>query len=457
MEPKNICILTNAETDCTPLIDLFNEALSDADTIVSVKSLQGLHAAYERGTRMDLILIDALHGDSTVSGTECIKAVRETHGQVPIVGFAATGDVDSASKAIKAGASDFLVLGDNLQERIETVLVKVDAVISLLHRNRKLRERNEQLSASVKEKYDIFTTSKEMHAVLHQVERVASVPRPVFIIGERGTGKELVAQAIHRAGNASAPFITVNCAAFPENLLESELFGYVKGAFTGADSAKVGKFEQADGGTLFLDEIGNMSLPFQQKILRVVEYGVFSRLGSTTELKTSARIIAATNADLQEMMDKGEFMRDLYDRLSFETINIPPLRERKEDIEILSQRFLDKFMREIPAFQGKRMAQSAIKALKEYSFPGNVRELKNIIERAAYRDTTNEITTEDIGFLPEHHSMVTGDSFMEKVENYKRILIEEAMSNAGNNQAKAAKLLGLGYHQFRHYLMKVKV
>lgn len=457
MEAKNICILTNTETDCTPLIDIFNECLGEDDTILTVKSLQGLHSAYDRGTSMDLIMIDALHGDSQTNGTDCIKAIREKHAQVPIVGFSETGNVDRASRAIKAGANDFLVLGDNLNERIETVLVKVDAVISLLHRNRKLREHNEQLSESVKEKYNIFTTSKEMHAILNQVERVASIPRPVFIIGERGTGKELVAQAIHRAGNALAPFITVNCAAFPDNLLESELFGYVKGAFTGADNAKAGKFEQADSGTLFLDEIGNMSLPFQQKILRVVEYGVFSRLGSTTEIKTNARIIAATNADLQEMMDKGEFMRDLYDRLSFETINIPPLRERKDDIEILSQRFLDKFMREIPAFQGKRMSQSAIKALKEYSFPGNVRELKNIIERAAYRDTTNEITTEDIGFLPEHQSMVSGSSFMEKVENYKKILINEAMAKSGNNQAKAAKLLGLGYHQFRHYLMKVKV
>lgn len=456
MNAKNITILTNNETDCTNLLEALNESIGDGDTILAVKSLQGLQAAYERGSVMDLILIDAVHGDLVTSGTACIKAVRKIHGQVPIVGFSETGDVDSASRAIKAGASDFLVLGDNLHERIETVLVKVDAVIALLHRNRNLRERNRELSESMQEKYEIFTASKEMHAILHQVERVASVPRPVCIIGERGTGKELVAQAIHRAGDNRAPFITVNCAAFPDNLLESELFGYVKGAFTGAERDKAGKFEQADKGTLFLDEIGNMSLAFQQKILRVVEYGVFCRLGSSTELKTNARIIAATNADLQEMMDKGEFMRDLYDRLSFETINIPPLRERKDDIEILSQRFLDKFMREIPTFQGKRMSESAINALKEYSFPGNVRELKNIIERAAYRDTTNEITTEDIGFLAEHHTMVSGNSFMEKVENYKSILINEAMAKTGDNQAKAAKLLGLGYHQFRHYLKKVK-
>lgn len=456
MKSRNICILSNVQSDLTPLLEVLNDSIGEHDTIVTVKSLQGLQASYERSGGLDLIFIDAIYGDSEHSGTECIKTIRESHGQVPIVGFAETGDVDSAARVIKAGASDFLVLGDNLHERIETLLVKVDAVISLLHRNRKLRERNQELAESMQEKYEIFTTSKAMHAILQQVERVASVPRPVFIIGERGTGKELVAQAIHRAGNPTAPFITVNCAAFPDNLLESELFGYVKGAFTGADSVKPGKFEQADKGTLFLDEIGNMTPAFQQKILRVVEYGVYTPLGSSTEMKTSARIIAATNADLQDMMEKGEFMRDLYDRLSFETITIPPLRERKEDIEILSQRFLDKFMREIPTFQGKCMSESAIKALKNYSFPGNVRELKNIIERAAYRDTTNEITMEDIGFLAEGPTGIQGDSFMEKVENYKKMLISEAMAKAENNQAKAAKLLGLGYHQFRHYLMKTR-
>jgi transcriptional regulator with GAF, ATPase, and Fis domain len=248
--------------------------------------------------------------------------------------------------------------------------------------------------------------------------------------------------------------VVVNCAAFTDTLLEAELFGHEKGAFTGAEAVAHGKFEVAAGGTLFLDEVGNMSLPFQQKILRVVEYGTFTRVGGTRELKTDARIVAATNTDLARKVGAGEFLSDLYDRLTFEIIHVPPLREREGDVEILARSFLERFMREIPSLRGKRLSRSALQVLSRYPFPGNVRELKNIIERAAYRDTTNEITPEDIGMLPSPEPPEGSGGFQERVEAYKRRLIMRAFEAAGGNQTKAAVAAGLSYHKFRYYYRK---
>ncbi|MBN1910488.1 MAG: sigma 54-interacting transcriptional regulator, partial [Pirellulales bacterium] len=270
-----------------------------------------------------------------------------------------------------------------------------------------------------------------------------------------GTGKELVARAIHFAsGRSTCPIVTVNCAAFSDALLESELFGHEKGAFTGADSVRRGTFEQADGGTLFLDEIGSMPILFQEKILRVVEYGTYVRVGGTAEQTTSARIIAATNRDLKQMIEKGEFLADLHDRLSFETIHVPPLRERRGDIEVLARYFLEQFARETPALGNKVLSEEVLDALREYRFPGNVRELKNLIERAAYRDTTNEITLVDLGMLPHEDPARFKGTFQQKMDAFATRLIAGAMTEAGGNQAQAARILGLSYHQFRYYHKK---
>ena len=300
-----------------------------------------------------------------------------------------------------------------------------------------------------------------MKRLLAQVRRVAAVPHPVLIVGERGTGKELVARAIHLAAGEKGdsphlceapsgpfrqmgtvpffpPLVTVNCAAFGDALLESELFGHEKGAFTGADAARRGKFEQADGGTLFLDEIGNMSPAFQEKILRVVEYGTFTRLGGTSELRTTARIVAATNRDLREEIRQGRFLADLYDRLAFETIRVPPLRERRGDVPLLAQYFLDHFARETASFAGKRLTPAALESLEQYSFPGNVRELKNLIERAAYHDTASEIRPEDLGLLAEDDPVASAGSFHEKLDAFSRRLVTDALRQAAGNQAEAA-------------------
>lgn len=299
--------------------------------------------------------------------------------------------------------------------------------------------------------------SKPVLALRETIRRVAAVPRPVLIVGERGTGKELVARAIHHHAHPTAyherPLIVVNCAAFSDTLLESELFGHEAGSFTGADARRTGRFEQAAGGTLFLDEIGNMPLPFQQKILRVVEYGTYQRVGGTATMTTNARIIAATNCDLPRMIREGKFLGDLYDRLSFEVIEVPPLRRRKGDIEPLARHFLRQFAEEIPTFGGKTFAPSALELLRSYNFPGNVRELKNIIERAAYRDTTNEINPEDIGLLAAEQIQQAG-TFKEKLAMFAQRLLEDALEHAKGNQAEAARLLGLEYHQFRYFRKK---
>jgi DNA-binding NtrC family response regulator len=297
--------------------------------------------------------------------------------------------------------------------------------------------------------------SAAMYQIYQTIGRVAATDVSVLIRGETGTGKELVARAIHfTAGPATRPIVSVNCAAFNDALLESELFGHEKGAFTGADEPRQGKFEQADGGTLFLDEIGNMSPVFQKKILRVVEYGTFARVGGTKELRSSARILAATNVDLKERIRAGEFLSDLYDRLAFEVVRVPPLREREGDVEVLARHFLNQFALEIPAFRDRRLSREALVRLNRHRYPGNVRELKNIIERAAYRDTGSEISIEDLGLVLDDEPVSKRGGLHERVEAYRRRLIAEALKNAGGNQAKAARALGLTYDQFRYYHRK---
>ncbi|HEY3358087.1 MAG TPA: sigma 54-interacting transcriptional regulator [Polyangia bacterium] len=271
-------------------------------------------------------------------------------------------------------------------------------------------------------------------------------------VAEVGRQDRVQTRAIHDAGtNGARPFVAVNCAAFTDALLDSELFGHERGAFTSADSVAHGTFERARGGTVFLDEIGNMSLPFQQKLLRVIEYGTFTRVGGAVELAVEVRVISATNADLEQRMQQGRFLRDRYDRLSFEVIPVPPLREREGDVDLLARHFLDEFMREIPALGGKRLAESGLAALRAYDFPGNVRELKNVIERAAYRDTTNEITAADVGLLPPAPSVARDGTFAAQLDGFKRQVIRDALAAAGGNQAAAARRLGLAYHRFRYY------
>jgi DNA-binding NtrC family response regulator len=430
------------------------EAPADWDVRLVSTSDELLRTLGEDSRHFLVILPDRIDGAGR-TGTELIAPIRQISEDIPVVLTADKGNVELVAQAIRAGATDFLVRGERLRERIATLLGKLEGLFQVIDRNRMLRERNVHLQETIQAKLKIVGESPQMRALLDQIRRVAQVPRPVLIVGERGTGKELIARAIHFArGPATRPIVTVNCAAFSDALLESELFGHEKGAFTGADAVRHGKFEQADGGTLFLDEIGHMSLAFQEKILRVAEYGTFTRVGGTTERTSTARIIAATNRDLEGLIAKGEFLADLYDRIAFETIHVPPLREREGDVEVLARYFLDQFASETPAFGGKKLAPETLALLRSRRFPGNVRELKNLIERGAFHDTTDEITPSDLGVLPQDEVASGGAGFYEKLEAFCRRLIEDALHQSGGNQAQAARSLGLSYHQFRYYHKK---
>ena len=305
-----------------------------------------------------------------------------------------------------------------------------------------------------------------------QLSRVAPVNRPVLLIGERGTGKELAAARLHFLSNRwQAPLVALNCAALSPSLIESELFGYEKGAFTGALQRRFGRFESADRGTLFLDEIGSIPMEVQEKILRVVEYNVFERVGSTESVEVDVRIIAATNADLKDLARKNIFKQDLLDRLSFEVLFLPPLRERQEDVFLLANHFAGRMALELGWDEIPVFSAEAVEALENYTWPGNIRELKNVVERAVYR--SDAATIIDIDFHPFHSPYeITESSAVEKpaaaktatAQNLTAILqgplkdavwqlkvsmLEAALQKTKYNQKKAARILGLTYHQFR--------
>jgi DNA-binding NtrC family response regulator len=455
---NSIVILESQSLDCEALARAFRVEAGASCDVRIVRAVNELIRILSDANRQHLAVIPQDFGDAKQSAAKVVRRIGRMAQEVrtPVVVVAEAGNVDAAAQAAQAGANDFLVLGERLPERIATLLGKMRGLFEVIDRNRQLDARNAQLREAIETRFEIVGQSPPMRRLMAQIPRLAKIPRPVLIVGERGTGKELFARAIHLAAGPDArPLVTVNCAAFTDALLESELFGHERGAFTGAETTRLGKFEQADGGTLFLDEIGHMSLPFQQKILRVVEYGAFTRVGGVTERKTNTRIIAATNCDLRERIQRGSFLPDLYDRLAFEVLVAPPLRQRPGDIELLASHFLNQFTREIPAFRGKTLSDEAIATLKRYSFPGNVRELKNIIERAAYHDATNEITPNDMEMLIDDDLISGSGSFEEKMNLFGRRLILDALKHAGGNQAAAARILGLSYHQFRYFNKKL--
>ena len=442
----SILILNSGRADVEALRDAFSVEVRPEDEVRLVGTLKEVLAYVKDRSRYSMVVLPE------TSGMDLISKVHQVDASVPVVLVAERGSVERAAKAIAAGANDFLVTGEKLRERISTLLGKMRGLFEAIDRNRQLDDQNARLREAIQARFQIVGESPQIKKMVDQLQRVAKVPRPLLIIGERGTGKELVARAIHFTGGPpTRPIVSVNCAAFNDALLESELFGHEKGAFTGADASRQGKFEQADGGTLFLDEIGNMSPVFQKKILRVVEYGTFTRVGGTKEIKTSARILAATNVDLKERMKSGAFLSDLYDRLAFEVVAVPPLRDRQGDVEVLARHFLNQFALEIPAFKNRQLSPDALKRLNRYRFPGNIRELKNIIERAAYRDTGKEITLDDLGLTLDDEPAAKRGGLHEKIEAYRRRLIAEALKDAGGNQARAARMLGITYHQFRYY------
>jgi DNA-binding NtrC family response regulator len=402
----------------------------------------------------DLIVTDLkLPG---MSGLEFLQAVKRANAAVPIIIMTAYGTVESAVEAMKIGASDYVLKPFSLAELV-LVIRKELASHQLREENRSLRE-----ALGQRYQYDnIVARSEKMQAVLALVERVAPTNSTVLLGGESGVGKDLIARAIHQHSNrASGPFIKINSTAIPETLLESELFGYEKGAFSGATTSKPGKFELADKGTLFLDEIGDVPPAIQVKLLRVLQEREFERLGGTKTLKVDVRLIAATNRDLRAALEEGTFREDLYYRLNVVAIDIPPLRDHKEDIPALANFFLEKFARE----SGKPIrgiTPAAMNLLLDFHWPGNVRELENIIERGVTLSAGSTLDVADIhldaptpraaaGAAPVLPSGMTLDQWEDEA-------IREALRQANGNKSQAARALGLSRNALRYRLSKIGV
>jgi DNA-binding NtrC family response regulator len=402
----------------------------------------------------DLIVTDfKLPG---MTGLEFLHAVKNINSNVPVIMMTAYGTVESAVDAMKAGASDYVLKPFSLAELIMVIRKELAS--------HELREENRTLREALGRRYEytnIVARSDKMQAVLGLVERVAPSNSTVLLGGESGVGKDLIARAIHEHSHrARGPFIKINSTAIPETLLESELFGYEKGAFSGAATSKPGKFELADKGTLFLDEIGDVPPAIQVKLLRVLQEREFERLGGTKTLKVDVRLIAATNRDLRAALEEGTFREDLYYRLNVVAIDIPPLREHKDDVPALANFFLEKFARE----SGKVLSgitAPAMKILIDHYWPGNVRELQNVIERAVTLSSSATIDVDDIhldkprqrpvsepsGTLPEGMTL----------EQWEDEMIREALRKAGGNKSQAARALGLSRNALRYRLSKLGV
>jgi DNA-binding NtrC family response regulator len=441
--------------------------VEDEDKLRRVLQLQLEGAGYqvvqastaEQGLKLadqaDLVLTDLkLPG---MDGLELLSALRRQNSFTPVVVMTAFGTVESAVEAMKAGASDFLMKPFSL-DHLNTVLEKALEI-------RELRAENLQLKEALGHRYEfdnIIGRSPAMQEIFATITRVAPTRATVLLAGESGVGKDLIARAIHHhSPRRDRPFVKINCTAIPENLMESELFGYEKGAFTGANTSKPGKFEQADTGTVFLDEIGDVPASVQVKLLRILQEREFERLGSNKTRHIDVRVLAATNVDLRAALENGTFREDLYYRLNVMPINIPALRERKQDIPALAAYFVAKLSAEIGS-PAKSISPEAIEKLMAYYWPGNVRELENVIERSLVLATGEVLRAEDIrlDMSPRARPNQGGTVFLPEgmtLDEYEQALIREALKRAGGNKSQAARLLGLTRNALRYRLTQMGI
>jgi len=402
-------------------------------------AIEKLHEGF-----FDVVVSDLKMGGST--GLEVLKTAKTLHPSSAIILMTAFGSVSTAVEAMKSGAFDYV----QKPFEIEEMEVKIEKALEM----RRMQNQIDYLRHAQGDIYDfdrIIGSSGALEKVLAVVRKVAKSNTTVLVRGETGTGKELIAGAVHHNSHRAARnFVKVNCAALQENLLESELFGHEKGAFTGADKQRIGRFEQADGGTLFLDEIGDMSPNTQAKILRVLQEHEFERLGGTRTIKVDVRLIAATNRDLPSMVEAGQFREDLYYRLNVVTMEMPPLRERKDDIAALSNFFIRRFSGELKKkIQG--LEPEALKLLMRYQWPGNIRELENAIERAMLLAEGSHIAVDDLrlgdtgpsGAPRDNASVVKIPPTGIPLEEVERIALIEALKMSNWVQKDAAELLAI--------------
>jgi len=407
---------------------------------------------------VDLVLLD-LHlpprEDTAEEGMKLLREIKKVHSEISVVVITADGDKKTSLEAVERGACDYFTKPLDLEE-VKVVLKRALYMQSL-------QQENERLQQQLESRYtftSIVGNSQKMQESFRLIKKVVRSNCSVLLQGESGTGKELVARAIHYNGpRKEKTFVPVNCAALPEALLESELFGYEKGAFTGAAARKLGKFEVASEGTVFLDEIADMSLPMQAKILRVVQEQSFERVGGTKSVKVDFRLITATNKDLEKAIAKGLFREDLYHRLNVVTIYLPPLRQRKEDVPLLANCFLKRYNR-VNGEKVKTISAEVLDLLVDYEWPGNVRELENVIERAVVLSNNDVILPEDILLRPwkstSDSEIISFPRSISLVAGEKA-LIQKALKTTHWNQTKAAKLLEIHRNTLRRKIKYLKI
>ncbi|HEY8909610.1 MAG TPA: sigma-54 dependent transcriptional regulator [Desulfosporosinus sp.] len=443
MTPR-ILVIDDEEQMCWAL----ERALSHEDyqVVTATRGLQGIDLA--KKTEPSLVILDLKMPD--IDGIEVLIELKNINPNIPVIMITAHGTIDTAIEAMKIGATDYITKPFKLEEL--KVLVK-----QALHAS-DLENQVDFLNQELGKKYGrIVCLSAPMKEINLLIRQVAKTGATVLITGESGTGKEVAALEIYKASNrADKPFVAVNCAALPDQLLESELFGHEKGAFTGATSKKMGRFERADTGTIFLDEIGEMPISMQAKLLRVLQERCFERVGGTETIHVDVRVIATTNVDLATAISKGTFREDLYYRLNVMNINMPSLRSRKEDVPLLVNYFLEKF----DPSHSKKISSGAMKILTRYNWPGNIRELQNAIERALIVCPRSEI--QPVHFPKELLNsseetttpvinLTEGGFTLEELEKH---LIIKALEKLNNNQTKVAKYLGISRPTLLYRLKK---
>jgi two-component system nitrogen regulation response regulator NtrX len=436
--------------DETTILQSLSGILSDEgyETLTASNGYEALKIIEEESP--DLVLLDIWMPG--MDGIETLREIKRTNPFLQVVIISGHGTIETAVKATKLGAYHFV----EKPLSIEKVVVTINNALNF----RRLEEENRFLRKKTLEKHSITGNSPPIQALKKQIAIAAPTQAWVLITGENGTGKELVARTIHQMSDRpDKPLIDVNCAAIPDELIESELFGHEKGAFTGATTRKRGKFEVADKGTIFLDEIGDMSLKTQAKILRILQEKKFERVGGTRTLSVDVRVLAASNKDLEREIGKGTFREDLYFRLNVIPIEVPPLRNRNEDIPLLIETFLSEFVQEGDCGQ-KSMTPEAIEHLKAYRWPGNVRELKNLVERLAIMIQSDVIGEDDIPLSYRHQKAIISDmaflredSLKEAKREFEKAYIQQKLAENNNNISQTADSIGI---ERSHLYKKIK-
>jgi DNA-binding NtrC family response regulator len=422
--------------------------------VESAATLAEAHLAIQR-QEPDVVLCDLMLPDG--SGIDLVREVRAQNPNIVFVMITAHTSTRSAVEALKAGAVDYIAKPFDIEE--------LKIVVRKAVERKELQDENIHLRTALEERFtfaNILGKSAKMQEIFSIVQRIARTLSTVMISGESGTGKELIARAIHYNSDRRGKFVSINCGALPETLLESELFGHERGAFTGAVRDKRGLFHEADRGTIFLDEIGETSTGMQIKLLRVLQDRVVRKVGSNVESTVDVRVIAATNRDLGESIREGTFREDLFYRINVIPITLPPLRHRREDIPLLVEHFIEKFCTRMDV-QRKRISADAVRAIEKYHWPGNVRELENVVERMIALEESEVLTTKS---LPEHIFLggpirdasydlpVEGISLQEHLEGIGKIFMLKALERAGGVQTQAAELLRMSFRSFRYYAKK---